>query len=203
MISLLDYGMGNLRSVQRAFEAVADGARVITTAEEIDAADRLVVPGVGAFADAARHLRESGVGEAIRRHVASGKPFLGICLGMQLLVDVGTEDGEHAGLGVVPGRCVRLDVDRTAGLKVPHMGWNGLAFDAACPLFVGLDQGDHAYFVHVYHVEPADETDVAAVADYGGPFAAALWRDNLYATQFHPEKSQRVGLTMLRNFARL
>jgi glutamine amidotransferase len=201
MLGILDYGMGNLRSVQRALEHVADGAMMVRTPSEVGGCDKLIVPGVGAFGDASTHLRASGLGEAITRFAATGRPLLGICLGMQLFVEKGHEDGEHPGLGLLPGECRRFDVDRTAGLKVPHMGWNALDFDAACPLFAGLQQGAHAYFVHAYHV--VTDQHVAATTDYGGPVVSALWHGNIYATQFHPEKSQDVGLTILQNFSRL
>jgi glutamine amidotransferase len=204
MISIVDYGMANLRSVQKGFERVGADARIISTPAEVRQAGQLVLPGVGAIADALRVLRERGLDEAVVGHIAAGRPFLGICLGLQMLFDVGYEDGEHRALGVLRGACVRFDVDRTAKLKVPHMGWNALRFAApGCPLWTGLEDQASVYFVHSYHVEPADREVVAAETDYGRPFVSAVWKDNLVATQFHPEKSQRVGLTMLANFARL
>jgi glutamine amidotransferase len=157
---------------------------------------------VGAFRDAIALLNRTGMGQAIADHVKTGKPMLGICLGLQLLMDVGYEDGTHAGLGLVPGECVRFTVDSPPlSLKVPHMGWNSLKFHKACPLFKGLPDGTYAYFVHSYHVVPRDKEIIAATADYGAPFAAAIWKDNIMATQFHPEKSQEVGATILKNFA--
>lgn len=204
MLAIVDYGMANLRSVQKAFELHGHAAAIIRTPEEVRRASRLVVPGVGAFADAARVLRESGLGEAIKEFVGAGKPMLGICLGLQLLMEVGYEDGEHRGLGIVAGDCVRFEVDRPPlHLKVPHMGWNAIEWEREVPLFAGLERGSHVYFVHSYHVRPKEAGVVGATADYGGPFVAAVVRGNVMATQFHPEKSQTVGTRMLHNFARM
>ncbi len=202
-IAIIDYGMANLRSVQKAFEHVGHAAEVISEPEQIDAADKIVLPGVGAFQDAVATLRERRLVEPILRHIERGKPFLGVCLGLQMLFDVGYEDGEHAGLGVLRGKCVRFDVDRTMHLKVPHMGWNQLTVKRPAPLFKDLPEGCGVYFVHGYHVEPADESVVATTTDYGRPFVSSIWRDNVMATQFHPEKSQTVGLKILANFAAL
>jgi len=201
MIAILDYGMANLRSVQKGFEEVGHAARIISTPEEVESADRLVLPGVGAFADAVGTLRGKGLVDPILRHIEQGRPFLGICLGLQMLFDVGYEDGEHQGLGVLRGQCVRFDVDQGMGLKVPHMGWNSLVARTASPLLRGLPENPHVYFVHGYHVVPADEGVIATTTDYGRPFVSSVWRDNLVATQFHPEKSQTVGLQILKNFA--
>ncbi|HEX8341576.1 MAG TPA: imidazole glycerol phosphate synthase subunit HisH [Tepidisphaeraceae bacterium] len=202
-IGILDYGMANLRSVQKAFDHVGHPAEIISTPDQVNACDRLVLPGVGAFADAVATLRAAGLDDPIRRHVEHGRPFLGICLGLQMLFDVGLEDGEWKGLGILPGRCVRLDVDESMRLKVPHMGWNGLQVERPSPLMKGLADNAHVYFVHGYHVEPADRTVVATTTDYGRPFVSSVWRDNVVATQFHPEKSQHVGLAMLKNFAEM
>lgn len=203
MISILDYRMGNLRSVQKAFEHAGAAARIITSADEVRQADKLVLPGVGAFGDAMDHLREQNLVDAIRAHVESGKLLLGICLGLQLLFDVGYEDGEHAGLGLVKGKCVRFDVDREMGLKVPHMGWNQLRLEKPCPLFDGLPEGAGVYFVHSYHVVPDDRSVIATTTDYGHPFVSSIATGNIMAMQFHPEKSQSAGLKILSNFARL
>jgi glutamine amidotransferase len=200
-LAIVDYGMANLRSVQKAFEHVGARARVVNRPEDLEAADRIVLPGVGAFRDAVVTLRESGLADPILRHIEKGKPFLGICLGLQMLFDVGYEDGEHRGLGVFRGKCVRFDVDDTLGLKVPHMGWNGLDIKRASPLMRDLPDGAAAYFVHGYHVVPDDADIIATTTDYGRPFVSSIWRDNVMATQFHPEKSQKVGLQMLANFA--
>ena len=206
MLAIVDYGMANLRSVQKAFERQGHAAHIISTPEDIRHADRVVVPGVGAFRDAIALMNRTGLGDAIRDFAKTGKPLLGICLGMQLLMDVGYEDGTHDGLGLVSGECVRFTVDAPPlKLKVPHMGWNALRFTerggAVAPLFKGLPQDSHVYFVHSYHVVPKDAGVIAATADYGGPFVAALWKNNIMATQFHPEKSQEVGAVMLKNFA--
>jgi glutamine amidotransferase len=200
-IAIIDYGMANLRSVQKAFAHEGVDARIISEPEQVDRADRIVLPGVGAFPDAVATLRGKNLTEPIVRHIRAGKPFLGICLGLQMLFDVGHEDGEHAGLGVIAGRCVAFDVDKTLGLKVPHMGWNQLNVKSASPLFRELPEGAGVYFVHGYHVEPADASVIASTTDYGRPFVSSIWRDNLVATQFHPEKSQKVGLKILANFA--
>jgi len=160
-----------------------------------------VLPGVGAFADAMANLRERDLIEPVLRHISAGKPFLGICLGLQLLFETGYEDGTHVGLGVLAGVCERFDVDGTMSLKVPHMGWNQLTVCRPAPLLAGLPEGAGVYFVHSYHVVPRDRGVIATTTDYGRPFVSSVWRDNVMATQFHPEKSQKVGLAMLANFA--
>ncbi len=203
MISIIDYGMANLRSVQKGFEHVDAQAHIISRPEEIDSAERLVLPGVGAFADAVATLRERHLVEPILTHIKKGKPFLGICLGLQMLFDVGYEDGVHQGLGVLPGKVVRFDVDTTMNLKVPHMGWNQLEHKRPSPLFRELSDGCSVYFVHGYYAEPSDPSVIATTTDYGRPFVSSVWRDNVMATQFHPEKSQKVGLQILKNFAAL
>lgn len=203
MIAIVDYKAGNLRSVAKALEKLGCDARIIVRPEEVDAAEKLILPGVGAFGDAMANLRDRQLVEPLRRYAASGRPFLGICLGLQLLFEAGEEDGEHEGLGVLGGRVVRFHPTGPA-IKVPHMGWNALRLTRPDnPLFAGLSDGCHTYFVHAYYPRPADESIIAATADYDGPFCCSVWRDNVWATQFHPEKSQRVGLKMLANFAAL
>jgi glutamine amidotransferase len=202
-IKIIDYGMANLRSVQKAFAEIGESAEIVSTPEQIENADRLVLPGVGAFCDAVATLRQKNLAEPIIQHIKKDKPLLGICLGLQMLFDVGYEDGEHRGLGVVAGKCVRFDVDETMQLKVPHMGWNQLSLRAESPLFVGLPAGAGVYFVHGYHVMPDDESVIATTTDYGRPFVSSIRRGNLMATQFHPEKSQKVGLQILANFAKV
>jgi imidazole glycerol-phosphate synthase subunit HisH len=202
-IAIVDYGMANLRSVQKAFESVGFSAEIISRPEEIDRADRIVLPGVGAFQDAVVTLREKKLADPILRHIQQDKPFLGICLGLQMLFDVGYEDGVHQGLGVVRGKCVRFEVDKTLGLKVPHMGWNQLQFKSPSPLLRDLPEGCNVYFVHAYHVVPEDASVIATTTDYGGAFVSSIRRSNLMATQFHPEKSQKIGLQMLANFGKL
>ncbi|HEX8523484.1 MAG TPA: imidazole glycerol phosphate synthase subunit HisH [Tepidisphaeraceae bacterium] len=202
-IAIVDYGMANLRSVQKAFEQVGHRADIISKAEDVAKADKVVLPGVGAFADAVATLRDSGLADPIIQHINNGKPFLGICLGLQMLFDVGYEDGEHRGLGVLKGKCVRFDVDERLKLKVPHMGWNQLDVQKKSPLLKDLPDNAGVYFVHSYHVVPADPNVIATTTSYGDSFVSSIWRDNIMATQFHPEKSQRVGLKMLQNFAEM
>ncbi len=201
MIAIIDYGMGNLRSVQKALEAVGQEAAIVSDPDRIRSASRVILPGVGAFADAIAELRRTGLGEAFVEAVRSGKPCLGVCLGLQLLFDVSEEDGEHEGLKLLRGRVVRFAPE--PGLKVPHMGWNTLRIRRPSPILEGLGPDPSVYFVHSYHAAPEDPSDLIAEADHPRPFAAMVGRDNLMATQFHPEKSQRVGLAMYANFARI
>jgi glutamine amidotransferase len=199
-IVIVDYGMANLRSVQKAFEAVGATAEISSHPHHVSTADKLVLPGVGAFRDAISKLQSTGLADVIRNHLNAERPFLGICLGLQLLFDRSFEDGQYQGLGVLRGDVVSFPV-RT-GYKVPHMGWNSLRFpQPACPLWHGLPSNPSVYFVHSYYPVPAENSITAAEADYPTPFCAAVWRGNLYATQFHPEKSQQIGLKMLQNFA--
>ncbi len=203
-IIIVDYGMGNLRSVQKGLEKVGAEARVTQDPDDLARADKIIVPGVGAFRDAMAALRERGLDAAVKDFIASGKPFLGICLGLQLLFDVSGEGGRHKGLGIIPGRCVALPENMTGPegrpLKVPHMGWNQLEVVRRAPIFQGLADPIEVYFVHSYVVEPEDDEVVATRTEYGLKFTSSIWRDNVMATQFHPEKSQRVGLKMLENF---
>jgi glutamine amidotransferase len=202
-IAIIDYGMANLRSVQKGFERVGHGADIISRPEDVERAEKVVLPGVGAFKDAVETLRQQELVGPIVRHIEKGRPFLGICLGLQMLFDVGYEDGEHAGLGVLRGTCVRFDVDQTMGLKVPHMGWNQLDVRRPSPLVRDLPDHSNVYFVHGYHVVPdrGSEDVIATTTEYGRLFVSSIWRDNVMATQFHPEKSQTVGLKILENFA--
>jgi glutamine amidotransferase len=201
MIVIIDYGMGNLRSVQKAIEAVGSTAEISADPEHVRRASKVVLPGVGAFADAMAELKRTGLGDAFCDAVRSGKPCLGVCLGLQLLFDASEEDGIHRGLGLLPGRVVRF-VQRP-GLKIPHMGWNTLTISRRAPLLSGLPPSPSVYFVHSYHAVPEKPADIAASAEYPDPFAAVVWRENLTACQFHPEKSQKVGLAMYANFVRL
>jgi glutamine amidotransferase len=200
-IAILDYDMANLRSVQKGFEKHGHGAVIVRRPEELKKFDKLVLPGVGAFKDAVGTLRERGLVEPILEHIGSGRPLLGICLGLQILFETGLEDGEHAGLGVFGGVCRRFDVDTRLGLKVPHMGWNTLDVVRRSPLMEGLTGEVSVYFVHGYHVEPTDRSIIATTTDYGGAFVSSVWKENVMAVQFHPEKSQAVGLGMLGRFA--
>lgn len=201
MIAIIDYQMGNLRSVQKGFEKVGHAATITSDPRELAAASKIVLPGVGAFGDAMHELQRRDLVQPIKDAVASGKPFLGICLGLQLLFDVGYEGGEFAGLGILPGKCVRFQLP--SEFKVPHMGWNPCRIVRAAPVLKDIADNTHFYFVHSYYVVPEDASIVALEADYGGPFTAAVWKDNLFASQFHPEKSQADGLKLLQNFAEL
>ncbi|MEN6407683.1 MAG: imidazole glycerol phosphate synthase subunit HisH [Thermoguttaceae bacterium] len=201
MIAIIDYGMGNLRSVQKGFEKVGHQAVVTSDPAQVAAADRVVLPGVGAFQDAIAELRRLKLDRVVRETVDSGKPFLGICLGLQLLFDVSYENGRHEGLGIVPGEVVRFELPHE--FTVPHMGWNQLTIRRPTPILAGLNDGVYVYFVHSYYVVPKEANVIATETDYGGPFCSMVWRDNVFATQFHPEKSQSDGLRILKNFAEL
>ncbi len=208
-VAIIDFGAGNLRSAAKAFERAARDAgiacAVVVTADaaEIASATHVVLPGDGAFADCRRGLAAlPGMGEALERAVRrDARPFLGICVGMQLLATQGTEHGLSAGLDWIPGACVRLQPSDPT-LKIPHMGWNELEPRAAHPLLDGIAAGAHVYFVHAYHVVTRDPSDVVATADYGGPVTAMVARGNVAGAQFHPEKSQVAGLRLLANFLR-
>ncbi len=198
--------MGNLHSVQKGFEKVGALARIVREPDELRQVDKIVLPGVGAFADAMQALREQGLVDPIREVAESGKCFLGICLGLQLLFNVSYEDGEHEGLGIIPGKVVRFDFsgrgDET-DLKIPHMGWNSLQYRNPSPLYRDIPDGTYVYFVHSYYVVPDDSGVIATSTNHAYDFASSIVRNNIMATQFHPEKSQRLGLQMLQNFARL
>ena len=199
MIAIIDYGMGNLRSVQRAFEYV--GAEVVVTGhrEIIESASAVVLPGVGAFGQAMSNLEQAGLKDVIRKVIARGCPFLGICLGLQLLFEESDEMGQYRGLGVFGGRVRRFEV----GLKVPQIGWNQIHIQRASSLLEGVADGSYAYFVHSYYVAPADPEIVLATTDYEIDYASIIGQDNAFGIQFHPEKSQAVGLRILRNFTAL
>jgi len=199
-IVIIDYGMGNLRSVQKAFEHIGESAVISSNRNEIASAERLVLPGVGAFRDAIAAIRLADLTGLIRDHIQADRPFLGICLGMQLLLDHSLEDGDHEGLGLIPGVVRRFDLP--AEYKIPHMGWNQLTeiCQTEHRLFAGLRQEPWFYFVHSYHVVPSDELWIAARTDYGRPFVSVVAKGNVMATQFHPEKSQSCGMQLLQNF---
>jgi len=200
-LAIVDYGMGNLHSVAKAIERLGYEAVVSGDSAVLLAADGILLPGVGAFGDAMEQLTSSGLDSTLRQAVDSGKPLLGICLGMQLLFTASEEHGQHDGLGLLPGRAVRFSPE--SGLKVPHMGWNRLQFKQPDhPLLAGLDEG-HVYFVHSYHVLPEREQDLLAVTDYGQPVTAIVGRGNVFGMQFHPEKSGELGMALLRNFLTL
>ena len=201
MIAIVDYGMGNLRSVNKAFETVGHRAVVTRDPRAIGEASHVVLPGVGAFADCMANLEQYGLIEPIRRTIAAGKPFLGICLGLQLLFTESEEFGVHKGLDILPGRVVRFPGMNGAGrLKVPHMGWNEVTIERPAPPLRGIESGAHFYFVHSYCVEPRDPAVVATRTDYGRSFVSSVWRENIFACQFHPEKSQAAGLALVKNF---
>ena len=196
---IVDYGMGNLRSVQKAFEKFGHAAEITSDPNRIAEAGKLVLPGVGAFRDAIARLRDSGMVPPILEHVRAGKPFLGICLGLQLLFTRSHEDGVHEGLNLFPGEVVRFRDQ--PGLKVPHMGWNQIHIRRPAAVLRDIPEGAAVYFVHSYYVVPKDPSIIATETDYSAPFTSAIWHENVFATQFHPEKSQRIGLMMLRHFA--
>jgi imidazole glycerol-phosphate synthase subunit HisH len=200
-IVIVDYGMGNLRSVQKAFEKLGHAAIVTGDPHAVCDAVKLVLPGVGAFRDAIERLESTGLAAAIRQHIRSGRQFLGICLGLQLLFTRSFEDGEHHGLDLFAGDVVRLQ--DAPGIKVPHMGWNHLRLRQNAPHLTDLPPDSAVYFVHSYYAAPQDGSLIATETDYPTPFCSAIWRDNVFATQFHPEKSQRVGLHILHKFATL
>ncbi len=202
MIAIIDYQMGNLRSVQKGFETVGHSAEITSDPSVLLAADKVILPGVGAFGDAMKELRERNLVDPIRQIIADGKPFLGICLGLQLLFESSSEGGDHEGLGVVPGVVKKFELP--SEYKVPHMGWNQAKFSKRAPIFDGLEDGTHFYFVHSFYAVPSDSNATAIETEYHEPFCASIWDDkNLFATQFHPEKSQADGLKVLKNFAEL
>ncbi len=198
MIAIIDYGMGNLRSVHKAFEAVGHQAVVTRDARVIGNASHVVLPGVGAFGDCMANLDQYELVEPVKATIQSGKPFLGICLGLQLLFTESEEFGFHKGLDIIKGKVKRFAIDPS--LKVPHMGWNQVNYQRVCPLFEGIADGAYWYFVHSYYIDPTDKGVAATTTTYGTSFVSAIWRDNVVACQFHPEKSQGVGLRLIKNF---
>jgi imidazole glycerol-phosphate synthase subunit HisH len=203
VIALLDYGSGNLRSVQRALTKVGADLRIVNTPAEINGASAMVLPGVGAFDDCVNALRRQELLEAARKFIQTGKPFLGICVGYQALFEKSDEFNScAAGLGIFEGNVVRFS--EKAGLKIPQIGWNQLDIaQSNCPLFRGIPGGSYVYFVHSFFPKPKDQSIVATRTTYGETFASSVWRDNVFATQFHPEKSQTIGLQLLKNFVEL
>lgn len=203
VIALIDYGSGNLRSAQKALLKVGADVRIARKPEELDGARAVVLPGVGAFDDCVNALQKQELLEASRKFIQSGRPFLGICVGYQALFERSEEFNScAAGLGVFQGKVVRFT--EKPGLKIPQIGWNQLDLARPeCPLFRGIPEGSYVYFVHSFFPQPTDPSIVAARTTYGQPFASAVWRDNVFATQFHPEKSQKVGLQLLKNFVEL
>ncbi len=201
MIVIIDYGMGNLRSVQKGFERMGHEAVVTAEPEKVERASKVVLPGVGAFEDAMGELQRRNLVEAVLGAINCGRPFLGICLGLQLLFETSHENGIHRGLGVLRGDCARFELPLE--YSVPHMGWNQLLIRRRPPILEGIEEGMQFYFVHSYYVVPSDRDVIATETDYHVPFCSMIWRDNIFATQFHPEKSQANGLKILDNFAKL
>jgi len=197
MIAIIDYGMGNLYSVEKALAKLGADATITSDPQVIAAADHVVLPGVGAFGDCMRNLEQSGLVPVIRQVIATGVPFLGICLGLQLLFDGSEEDPGVPGLGIFPGMVRKIVAP---GLKIPHMGWNSILVERPSPLFAKVQANSYVYFVHSYHAVPDDPELITAVTDYGGPVTAAVGRGNVQAVQFHPEKSSSVGMQILEGF---
>jgi len=207
MIAIIDYGMGNLRSVQKGFEHAGHEAVVTSDAKTILNADKVVLPGVGAFPDCMRNLEEYGLIDAVKKSIQTGKPFLGICLGLQLLFTESEEFGISKGLDIIKGRVIRFKGpefetrnSKLETLKVPHMGWNSLSFKRRPPALADVPENSHVYFVHSFHVVPEDKAVIATTTPYGIEFVSSIWKDNILAMQFHPEKSQVLGLSVLKRF---
>lgn len=196
MIAVIDYGMGNLRSVEKGFLKVGVDAKVVSDPQSVNDADAVVLPGVGAFRDCMRNLDQMKLIEPILKSIRKGKPYLGICLGLQMLFTESEEFGVYKGLDVLKGKVVRFRID----LKVPHMGWNTVRVLRRPPIFDNIDDDSYFYFVHSYYVSPDDDKITAGATDYGITFTSMVWKDNIIATQFHPEKSQEAGLKILKNF---
>ncbi len=207
MIAIIDYGMGNLRSVQKGFEKVGHKAGVTSDRQKILDADKVVLPGVGAFADCMNNLDRLGLADTVRKVIASGRPFMGICLGLQLLFEEGEEFGVHKGLGILKGRVVRFPAELPGNneqiYKIPHMGWNRIKIRNRPPHLKGVEDGGFFYFVHSYYVVPQDGSIAATTTEYGLEFVSSVWKDNIFAAQFHPEKSQEQGLKILKAFGEI
>jgi glutamine amidotransferase len=197
---IVDYGMGNLRNVQKAFERIGTEAGITRSKKEIRSAPAIVLPGVGAFKDCMENLERYGLVEPLLRSIEKGTPYLGICLGLQILFSESEEFGSHRGLDLIKGKVVRFKPDTEH--KVPHMGWNTIELRKECPFFGGVEDGSFFYFVHSYYVVPEETTCVSTLTRYGDPFASSIWKENIFATQFHPEKSQENGLRILENFVK-
>lgn len=198
MLAIINYGAGNLRSVQKACEYVGEKAVITDNREEILNADRVILPGVGSFGSCIESIRKANLFDCIRQVTESGTPFLGICLGLQLLFEASDESPDAKGLGILKGRCVKIP--QSDGVKIPHIGWNSITFPNPSPLFTGIEDGSFVYFVHSYYMQPNDKSVITAVCGYSASLPVALSRGNIHATQFHPEKSGDVGLKILKNF---
>jgi glutamine amidotransferase len=203
MIAIIDYGMGNLRSVEKGFERMGHEAVVTREAKTILSASKVVLPGVGAFPDCMRNLREYGLIDVVHESIDSGKPFLGICLGLQLLFTESEEFGISKGLDIIKGRVIRFKGPEFRDLKIPHMGWNSVSIKRRAPALQDVPDNSYVYFVHSFHVVPEDKNVIATTTSYGIDFVSSIWKDNIFATQFHPEKSQALGLSILKRFGEL
>lgn len=199
MIAIIDYGAGNLQSVKKAFDFIGAESVITDNPETINACDKILLPGVGSFGDAMDSMNKNGLVETVKQNALSGKPFLGICLGLQLLFEESEESPGVKGLGVFKGKIKKFSQDM--GLKIPHIGWNSLEIKQKDTLFKGIPENSYVYFVHSYYLHAEDENEIATVTNYGIDFHSAVGKDNIFATQFHPEKSGDVGLQILRNFA--
>jgi len=200
MITIVDYGMGNLRSVSKAFEKIGADVTVTNAKEKIKSASALVVPGVGAFGDCIKNLDKTGLLDEIKNFIKSGKPYLGLCLGMQILLESSEEAPGISGLGLITGTVKKFSPK--LGLKIPHMGWNRIKIKSKNILFENIQDDAYVYFVHSYYVEPKDKSFITTETDYGISFCSSIGKDNIWATQFHPEKSQTIGLQILKNFTK-
>lgn len=199
MIAIIDYGMGNIHSVAKAIQVCGGRAQVTNKKSDIKSCDKIVLPGVGAFDDALAELEKQDLAVVIKEQINGGKPFLGICLGMQILFESSQEAKNNKGLGILKGEVVKFNVK--FGQKVPHMGWNDLNITADnCPLLHGINKNSQVYFCHSYYPDPADKAVIAATCDYGPEFSCVVWKANVYGVQFHPEKSQAIGLKIMKNF---
>jgi glutamine amidotransferase len=199
-IVIIDYGMGNLRNVQKGFEKIGFEAKLTRNKKEIESASAIVLPGVGAFKDCMENLEKYGLVDPLLRSVEKGKPYLGICLGLEILFSESEEFGTHKGLDLIRGKVVKFRPDSEH--KVPHMGWNTIEKEREVPMLEGIESGDFFYFVHSYYVVPEEARWVSTLTTYGKPFVSSIWKENLFATQFHPEKSQQKGLRILENFVK-
>ena len=199
-IVIIDYGMGNLRNVQKGFEKIGLEARLTRNKKEIGRASAIVLPGVGAFKDCMENLEKYGLVDPLLRSIEKGKPYLGICLGLQILFSQSEEFGTHKGLDLIRGKVVKFRPDPEH--KVPHMGWNTIEKEKEVPMLQGVESGDFFYFVHSYYVDPEEAQWITTFTTYGKPFVSSIWKENIFATQFHPEKSQQKGLRILENFVR-
>jgi len=201
MVAIIDYGAGNLKSVEKAFTYLGVESKITSSKEEILSASHVLLPGVGSFGEAMKKIRDADLFDTIHEVINDGVPFLGICLGLQLLFEESEETPGVKGLGVFKGKVVKIP--KTGDLKIPHMGWNSLELNRECPLFKGLPENPYVYFVHSYYPDAEDDGIVCAKTEYGVPLKVGAWKNNVFAMQFHPEKSSDIGLAMLKNFASL